>query len=155
PLHSIWLMTNLTTMNLFMKTPEFAPVYFRWLKTYADTIFAPAQMNALIDQLLKDYVPDGNLATLKAYNAAQVNWVVSQIPLTLTVANSLTVSNGYPRTTSPTVALRGTANAIDTRTIVVAGVTSSWTAWQGTWTNNSVPLYPGLNRILIQALGTN
>jgi hypothetical protein len=155
PLHSIWLMTNVPAMDRFMKTPQFAPIYFRWLKTFADTVFAPAQMNALLDQLLKDYVPDANLANLKAYNAAQVNWVLSQIPLALTVSSGLTVSNGYPRTTSPTVALRGTANAIDTRTIVVAGVTSAWTAWQATWTNNSVALHPGINGILIQVLGTN
>jgi hypothetical protein len=153
PNHSIWRMTALAQMDRFMKTPEFAPVYFRWLKTYADTTFSPAQMNPLLDQLLKDYVPDATIATIKAFNTAQANWVLSQIPLALTVSSSLTPSNGYPHTTTASTALRGTANAIDTRAIIVAGVTSSWTAWQGTWTNNNVALNPGLNRILIQALG--
>src|SRR5205807_413371 len=95
------------------------------------------------------------IANMKAFNTAEVNWVLSQFPLALTVAHNLTISNGYPRTISASVALHGTANAIDTRAIVVAGVTSSWTAWQGTWTNNSVALSPGINRILIQALGAN
>ncbi len=35
--NDIWAMTNLATMNKFMKTPEFAPLYYNWLKTYCDT----------------------------------------------------------------------------------------------------------------------
>jgi spore coat protein CotH len=155
PFHSIWRMTALPAMDRFMKTPQFAPFYFKWLKKYADTAFSTTQMNALLDELLKDYLPTTDLSNMKAYNTAQVNWVLSQFPLTLTVSNNLAIQSGYPHTTSATLALYGTANAIDTRTMVVAGVTSSWSAWQGTWTNNGVALSPGINRILIQALGTN
>ena len=70
---------------------------------------------------------------MKAFNASQVNWVLSQIPLALTVSNSLTLQSGYPRTTIPTVALFGTANAIDTRSVLVNGSTAAWVAWHGTW----------------------
>jgi hypothetical protein len=38
-------MNALAAMARFMQTPAFAPSYYRWLKTYADTAFSPAQMN--------------------------------------------------------------------------------------------------------------
>ncbi|HTI97275.1 MAG TPA: lamin tail domain-containing protein [Dongiaceae bacterium] len=154
PRHSIWRMTALPVMDRFVKDPAFAPVYLRTLKMLAETTFAPTEMNPLLDQTLKDFVPEANLAYFKAFNVAQVSNVLAQIPLTLTVSHNLAVSNGYPHAITATVNLSGTANAIDTRTVIVAGVTSSWSAWQGTWTS-TVPLTPGINRLLVQALGTN
>jgi hypothetical protein len=154
PHHSIFQMNALPVISRFMKTPQFAPLYYRWLKRYADTVFAPAQMNRLIDQVLAGYVPQATLDNMKAFNASQVGYVLSQIPLTLTVSNSLTTQSGFPRTTTPSVTLFGTGNAIDTRSILINGGTAAWTAWLGTWTN-TVPLTPGINRILVQALGIN
>jgi hypothetical protein len=155
PRHSLFRMNALPAMARFMQTPAFAPSYYRWLKTYADTTFAPAQMNPLLDQLLNSFVPQGTIDTMKAFNAAQVSYVLSQIPLNLTASNSLTVQSGYPRTTTPSVTLSGTANAIDTRTVLVNGSPASWVAWQGTWTAANVPLTPGINRLLVQSLDTN
>ncbi|MDB6110280.1 MAG: hypothetical protein JWR69_2030, partial [Pedosphaera sp.] len=155
PHHSIFRMNALPVMDRFMKTPEFAPLYYKWLKTLADTTFAPAQMNPLLDQLLNSFVPQATIDTMKAFNAAEVSYVVSQIPLTLSVSNALVVQSGFPRTTSPTAALTGGANAIDTRSVLVNGSAASWVAWQGTWSTPSVALSPGINRILVQALGSN
>jgi hypothetical protein len=154
PNHSIFRMNALPVMARFMKTPEFAPVYFKWLKAFVDSTFTPSQMNLLLDQTLNTYLAQPTIDTMKAFNAAQVSNVLAQIPLSLTVSNTLTVQSGYPRSTTPTVSLFGTANAIDTRTVVVAGITSTWSAWQATWTNN-LPLSPGINRLLVQALGIN
>src|SRR5204863_10120777 len=128
---------------------------YEWLKSYIDTAVASSQVNAFLDQLLNAYLTQGTIDVMKGFNTAQVSNVLAQIPLTLTISCALPVVSGYRQTTSPTAALYGTANAIDTRAIVVAGVTSSWTAWRGTWTNNSVALSPGINRITVQALGTN
>jgi hypothetical protein len=155
PHHSLFRMNTLPAMAKFMQTPAFAPTYYRWLKTYADTAFSPAQMNPLLDQLLNNFVPQGTIDTMKAFNAAQVSYVLSQIPLSLTVSNTLPIQSGYPRTTTPSVNLTGTANAIDTRSVLVNGSPASWVAWQGTWTAANVPLTPGINRLLIQSLDTN
>lgn len=155
PQHSIWRMTALPVMNTFMKTPQFAPVYFKWLKFYADTAFSPAQMNPFIDQLLAGYVPQGNLDMFKAYNASQVSYILSQIPLSLTISSSLPLSASFPYTTVPTVTLFGKANAIKTRSILVNGVPAAWTAWTASWTHTAVILNPGLNRVLVQALDEN
>jgi hypothetical protein len=154
PMHTIWRMNALTAMNKFMKTTQFAPIYFKWLKAYADGQFSPAQMNPLLDQLLNSYVPQATIDTMKAFNAAQVSNVVAQIPLRLTASNTLAVQSGFPRTTTPTVTLFGTANAIDTRSVLVNGSPANWTAWQGTWTN-TLTLSPGVNRVLIQSLNSN
>jgi hypothetical protein len=155
PRHSLFRMNALAAMSRFMQTPAFAPSYYRWLKTYADTAFSPAQMNPLLDQLLNSFVPQGTIDTMKAFNAAQVSYVLSQIPLALAVSNSLTVQSGYPRTTTSFVTLTGTANVIDTRSVLVNGSPAIWVAWQGTWTAANAPLTPGINRLLVQSLDTN
>ncbi|HEY2951367.1 MAG TPA: CotH kinase family protein, partial [Verrucomicrobiae bacterium] len=155
PGHSIWRMTNLPAMDRFMRTPQFAPIYFAQLKRLAETAFAPAQMNPLLDQLFTGYLPAGNIADFKAFNAAQVNGVLAQIPLALSASSPLPVQNGYPHSTNATAALNGTANAIDTRTVLVNGAAATWTAWLGTWTIGSVTLRPGINRVLVQCLNSN
>ncbi len=73
----------------------------------------------------------------------------------MTVSNNLTVQSGYPHTTNSLVNLNGTANAIDTRSVLVNGTPATWSAWQGTWTASNVPLTPGINRILVQSLNAN
>jgi len=86
-MHSIFRMTALPTMDKFMKTPEFAPLYFKWLKTFIDSSFTPTQMNPFLDQLLNTYLAQGTIDTMKAYNTAQVSNVLAQMPLALTVSN--------------------------------------------------------------------
>jgi hypothetical protein len=155
PYHSIWRMTTLPVMDKFVKTPEFAPIYFRWLLTYATNTFASGDMNPLLDQLFQGYLPQTAIDNMKAFNAAQANWVLSQIPLDLTTSSGLTVQSGYPHTTSSSVNLTGNANAVDTRSVLVNGTPATWVAWQATWTANSLPLNPGINRFLIQSLDAN
>jgi hypothetical protein len=151
PPYSIFRMTAVPAMDRFMKTPEFVPLYFRWLKEFSETSFAPEQMNELIDRTLGGFVPQDVRDTMKTYNAARVAQVMSQVPLTLTISNGLPIVNGYPRSDLPTVTLSGTANAIETRAVRVNGQAANWIAWQGTW-SASVDLKPGINRVTAQAL---
>ncbi len=141
------------TLNRFMKHPDFAPLYYRELKRMADSQFSSAEMNPLLDQLLKSYVDAKSVDTMKAFNSNRVAYVRSQIPLTLAIAQDLSVVSGYPRTTSPAITLRGTGDAVQTRSIEVNGAAAAWTAWKGVWTNTIATLYPGLNRVLVRALG--
>ena len=53
PLHSIFRMNALSAMDRFMKTPQFAPLYYYWLQNYATNAFASGTMNPLLDQLFK------------------------------------------------------------------------------------------------------
>jgi len=146
---------QMPVLNRFMTNNDFAPLYFKNLKSLCGTIFAPAQMNVLLDQLLGTYVPTATLNVMKNFNAGRVSYVLSQIPSNLTVTSPLSVVNGYPRATTSTTSLSGLGNAIDTRTVLVNNSTSSWTAWQASWSISGVALLPGINKILVQALGTN
>jgi len=139
----------------FMTNASFAPIYYKQLKSLCDTTFAPAQMNILVDQLLNSFVPQGTIDTIKNFNSSRVSYVLSQIPLSVTVTSSLPVVSGYPHTTVSTVALGGFANAIDTRRVLVNGATAAWTAWQGMWSIGSVTLRPGVNRVIVTSLNSN
>ena len=143
------------SLNRFMKHPDFAPLYFRELKTLAETIFSPTRMNPLLNQLLTSYVDAIAVDAMKQFNSNHVAYVLSQIPLALTVSHGLPLVSGYPRTTLPTMTLHGTGNAIETRSILVNGREAVWTPWKGVWTNTAVALQPGLNHLRVKALGEN
>jgi len=149
----IWRMNDLAVISRFMKRPEFAPVYFKQLEQLAATIFAPAQMNPMLDHLLGSYVEAATIANYKAFNSNHVAHVLSQFPRALTVAHDLPMVSGYPWATTGTIALSGLGNAIETRRVLVNGEEAEWTAWQASWTSPAVSLEPGLNRVLVRALG--
>jgi hypothetical protein len=148
----IFLAAGLPAVARFLKHPEFVPLYYRELKRLIDTICSPEQFHPLLDQFLGGFVDSGTLASMKHYVTARAAYLRSRIPLSLTVTSSLPVVNGLSRTTVPVVALWGQANAIDTRRVLVNGQLATWSAWDARWTNTSVSLLPGMNRILVQAL---
>ena len=55
------------------------------LKSLGEGIFSPTEMNIFLDQLLNTFVPAGTVNSMKSFNAARVSYVLSQIPLTLSV----------------------------------------------------------------------
>src|SRR6185369_16934627 len=97
------------------------------------------------------FVPLTTDQTMTTFGTNRANYVLSQIPLNISVATSLTQSNGYYVTLTPSVTLNGQANVIDTRSILVNGNTATWSAWEGRWTN-TVALQPGVNRVTVQSL---
>jgi len=144
-------------LQRFMRHPEFVPIYFSELKRLAESVFAPTNLSPLADQLLGDWAASSTLPAIKNFNASRTASVLSQIPLTYssTLNPQLPTSNGVPYTTAATLSLRGTANAIDTRVVRVNGAASTYSAWEGRWTNNAVALQPGLNNLLVEAVGSN
>src|SRR5438046_7264320 len=103
-------------------------------------------MNPLSEELLVSLLPQNTLETMKAFNASHVEYVLSQIPLSLTVTSTLPVLDGYARSTTASATLAGSANAIDTRRVLVNGVDTKWLPWQGTWSSEDIRLFPGINR---------
>src|SRR2546421_75074 len=92
---------------------------------------------------------------MKTWMAGRAAYVLSQIPLTLTAATTLPVVSGYPQTSVPSAALTGRGNAIDTRSVRVNGSLATWNALGAAWTYTVTGLLPGINRVLVQAFGTN
>ena len=154
---SIFKMADLATVSRMVKQPEFVAEYYRQLQELDATFFDPPRFDAFIDQwrgqLESTPAIEQLVKNLKAYNASRVALVRAQIPSRLTVVSTLPVSSGYPRSTTATTLLHGDADAAHTTGVRVNGVDASYTAWQGRWTNNAVALHPGVNRILVEAVG--
>jgi hypothetical protein len=153
PNESIWLAADVDqpAVDRFLKWPEFAPIYFETLLRLANSSFSAAQLNPLFDQYLNGLATEPFITAMKSFAAARVVGVLNQIPRAITITSTLPVTSGYPRTTTPNVALSGFANAIRTRSVQVNGVLATWTAWRGAWSVSNIPLTPGINRVLVQS----
>ncbi len=148
---SIFKAGDLPAVNRFLKHPDIASRYYATLKQMADTVFSPPQIGPIIEQTLGSWVPDTYIQAMKGNAERRRTNVLAQIPLHLTVQSPLTISSGYPYTTSPATSLSGLANAIDTRSVVVNGAAVTYVPWQAAWSASNVALRPGINRIWVQA----
>ena len=151
-----------TPLNPFMKYPKFAPIYFEELQRLLDGVFAPSNFEDTCDQMLAP-VTDVSLRTaIKNFNSARHAYVSGLIPRALSISavqatNGTTLSpvNGYPQTANSECRLSGFAPAIETRSVQVNGTNAEWSAWEARWALSSLPLTPGVNRVLIQAFDGN
>lgn len=159
PKISIWLagrLDSLPAVKRFLTHPEVAPRYFAQLKDLAETVFAPERFDPLVDQLLGDWIPQQDVDRIKAFAANRRAYVLSVIPTTLTVDSALYFGNDYHAASAPTVTgddVRGTADAIRTRSVLVNGQPAQWSPWTGTWSLGpaEIGLMPGVNRLTIEA----
>jgi hypothetical protein len=152
---SIFKAADIAALNRFLKHPQIAPRYFAALKQLAEGTFAPAQIGPALDQLLGGWVPDTYIQGMKAAAEQRRTNVLAQIPLSLSVTSSLAITSGYRRTTTSTTTLTGGASAVDTRTVLVNGAPAAYVPWQAAWSASNITLFPGINRVLVQALDTN
>jgi hypothetical protein len=148
----IFRATANATVNRFLRHPEFVPLFYGELKRMADTTFSTAEAEPLLDQALGDWVAPQMVTDMKNWLAGRRAFVLSQIPLNLTVNSALPVVNGYYQTTSPTISLSGVGNVIDTRFIRVSGAIAQWSPVGGTWSISGLQIAPGINRVTVQAL---
>ncbi len=149
---SIWRATRLPVVNRFLTHPAIARRYCAILKELANTVFAPEQANAILDQSLGGWVPSSVIESMKSFVAQRREIVLAQIASELTVAHALP-TNAYPRTETNTVTLAGNASSIRTDAVLVNGLPAAWAPASAAWTAENVPLNPGINRIVIRALG--
>ncbi|HML72963.1 MAG TPA: lamin tail domain-containing protein [Anaerohalosphaeraceae bacterium] len=156
PTASIWQMvaphTNvtMTVIKRFLQHPEFVGKYYAELKRLTETVFAPANMNPLLDQMLGDFVPASQITKMKQFVVNRNASVLSQIPQAFTAVTSLSKVNGFYQTTASNVSVNGSANAIETRAVRVDGLPAAWAPVTGSWSCADVPLKPGINRVIIQ-----
>lgn len=152
---SIFKATSIAAVNRLLKDQTFAPLYFGQLRDLINTTFSAATFNALLDNTLQSYVTQSVIDTMKTFAASRVANVLTQIPSAVTATSALTIQSGYPHATTATTSLTGTADAVKTRSVLVNGVAATWTAWTASWSAPTVPLNPGINRVLVQALDAN
>jgi hypothetical protein len=152
---SVFKAADLPVLNRLLKHPKVAPRYFAALQKLVEGLMHPTNSAPFLDQTLKGWLPSAYIQNMKDVAAKRWTNVVNQIPLSLSVETTLPVTNGYSRTTSPSVSLAGKANAIRTSEVLVNGQPAAYIAWQAAWSIAAVPLTPGLNRVLVQSLDTN
>jgi hypothetical protein len=155
PTSPIFRATASPVVNRFLRHPEFVPLYYAELKRMIETTFSAGEIEPLFDQALGDWVPPQVVQRMKDWMGLRRTYVLSQIPLALTVTSALPVQNGYFRTTAATISLNGTGNAIDTRFIRVNGQIAQWSPVAGTWSISGLSVRPGLNVVTIEALDVN
>ncbi len=147
---------NMPLLRRFLTNGMFAPILFEEIKRLSDTVFHPSQMGPLMDDLLT--WPNGpsrlTIDAMKTFSANRRSILLSLIPTTLTISNALPLSSGLPVSTAANVPLFGTFDAIQTRKVLVNGTPAGLSPWEGRWTNTTT-LRPGINRVLVQSLGSN
>jgi hypothetical protein len=129
----IFRALGLETIDRFLTHPEFAPRYYFHLRELIETTFSAEQMEPFLDNLLGDFVPAGAIDQMKDFVAARNSHVLSLIPSELTVETDLPQSNGYYLTNVNTFSLYGTADAIETRSVLVNGQSADWSPIDGMW----------------------
>ena len=138
----------------FLTHPEFAPLYLGDLRRQATTVFASENLNPLLDRVLGEWVPATELQAMKNFVAARNAFVLSQIPTNLTAWTYLPMATGYNlyRTADARTVLRGAADPVRTRRVLVNGQEAQWEALTGQWEASDIRLDPGVNNLSVVAL---
>jgi len=123
----------LDTIERFMEHPEFVGRYYFHLKKLIETTFSAEKFDSFLDELLGDFVPEGTIQRMKDFVAQRNAHVLGLIPLDFGINSNLPVVHGYHRTTTHSFTLSGTANSIETRSVLVSGQLAEFSAVGGTW----------------------
>jgi hypothetical protein len=146
----IWRMNNLPVVKRFITHNAFAPLYLKTLRELAEGLFAPENLNPLLDNVLGDWVGPKEVERMKAFNANQVAYVLSLIPGKFEVTSTFEITKGYPTVTRSDVVFSGKADAVRTGSVLVNGLPAQYTAWKGEW-SIALDLHPGVNLLVTQA----
>lgn len=92
----------------FLGSPDFQPLYFATVKQMLDTVFAPAEFNALVDQTLGGYAPGGTINSIKSWIAGRRNYLLSTYAAFFPVPTNIPVATlaGEPRSPTPLTTAR-------------------------------------------------
>ena len=158
PNTSIWLagrLSNLPVIERLLTHPEFLPRYYAQLKDLAQTVLAPEQFNPLIEQVLGDWIPQQRIEAIEDFVAARRRYVLSVIPETFESSSILRTRDGYYFKDIPYAFERdvqGTADAIQTRSVLVGGQLAEWLPREGQWQLGAtmLELSPGINRLMVE-----
>src|SRR5256885_7471819 len=95
----------------FLTNANLAPLYYGELYRLATTTFSAEQLFPIFDRYLGGWVPTDRINAMKTFATNRTAYVLSQIPLGISVAPTLPVVSGYYQASGPTVNLFGRGNA--------------------------------------------
>ncbi|RME91375.1 MAG: hypothetical protein D6766_11955, partial [Verrucomicrobia bacterium] len=148
----LFRMTRVRVLDRLVKHPAFAPRYYAALRRALDEVFQREVFEPLLRQVIGHLADEGTIRDMLDFAMARAAWIRSQIPEGLTVRTDLPQVGGVPQTSATSLALSGRADPVATARITVNGREADWSVWKTTWQISGVPLAPGLNRLLVQAL---
>ena len=166
PQLNIFVYAGVDGLKRLLDNPDFVKLYYTHYKDLIETVFEPAKAFPLIDRYLADWTPESEIEGpkgIKQFITDRANSILyggypagsdPQIPRQFIISSNLPVVDGFHRTSSPLVALTGTADAIETRSITVNGelvAESDWLQRDGTWSIDNILLNPGINRVIVRA----
>jgi len=167
PDRNIFTYDDVRGLDRLLHHPDIIKLYYSQYENLVETVFLPDNIYAVIDELLGDWVPASAISGDRGiqefiverisniiYDGSQNPDITPQIVQQFTIECDLTPFDGLFRTDSNFVESRnihGTANAIETCSVIVNGSTANWSQKNGTWSNSGkMTLNPGINRIIVQ-----
>ncbi len=121
-----------------------------------DNVLVEDRVRPHLMQLLGTIESEATINNMINFLAARGDFIKNSLRLALTVQTTDPVLGDFPRTTRNTAGqIRGEANVVRTRRVLVAGEEAIWNERSGTWSITGIPLQPGINRLFVQALDEN
>lgn len=165
PGRSLWGYAGVEGLRRLLNHPDVIRLYYRQCHDLAQTVLVPENFDRLVDRWLADWVPDFEIngtSGVRQFIRDRLDSVLNggypetdsgpQIPQAFAIFGPDVVGD-YPYTAHDVVALTGTANAIETRSVCVQGMPvddSDWSQRDGVWSMAGVALNPGINRVVVQ-----
>ncbi len=85
----------------FLRHPEFQPIYYAMLKDLLETTFSAPRFDALVEQLLGDFVPAAVRTQIKSWMSSRRTYVLAQLPAVTTAPLLSPALLGLPRSPTP------------------------------------------------------
>ncbi|MBL49807.1 MAG: hypothetical protein CMP28_12775 [Roseibacillus sp.] len=152
---SIWSFADLPGLSRFFRNDVIIQRYYAKMLELLDGKFDPAVMHPMIDELLGDWVSDGEIEDAKDWVSGRVSGARDQIPDDFSADCQLPVRDGFFRTTDGAAEFNGAFRAGRALSVLLNGVEANRNQQAGTWNIDLTPsdefFLPGLNRVLVQS----
>ena len=139
PTSGIYRAANIPALNRFLNHPQILPAYHEKLRSLLTTTFAKANLDPLLDQLLADFAPAAQIASMKTFMDARRTIILGLVDDGAHGPTQLTTVGGFPRSTQNNVALTGLAPLAGTQSVTAGGLVAQFNQLTGAWRSASRP----------------
>ena len=143
PNRDIFTYAAVPGLRRFLTHPEIVPRYYSQFLDLIDTVYSPAALDPMLDELLGGFVTNSIINEMKQFAVERSAGVVAQFSQTLTVKTDLPLVGEHYWSKTPVAALYGTANPLETRSILVNGRPARWSPLDATWRTSDVVVSSG------------
>ncbi|MFV2065593.1 MAG: lamin tail domain-containing protein, partial [Pirellulales bacterium] len=122
--------TGVPALNRLINHPQFLPRYYAQLIDLMDNVLLTERARTTLDEALRGV---GDTESIMNFLQRRADFVRQRIPREFTVDTGLPMAGGFYRTTRPSLSLSGTADVIETRSILVNGQVAGPLPGDGSW----------------------